>query len=284
MKGLEFFRDVSIGQYLAGTSYVHRVRPTTKYLWLLSLMASSIASSSVAGALLPFASSLAICAAARIRPSFLLRGLKPLVSLLAFVAVLQVLFPWPGDASPALLAIGPVSLTAMKARIVLMMCARTVSLMTVVGLFTSVTSEGESVHGIEDMLAPLERMGRRAALYAHRLALAVGIALRFVPIIVDELESIAKAQASRGADFGSGRGGPIAKARAYLPLFVPVTVRALERAELLAEAMAARGYSGEGRTRLASYPRQRGELLAAIGALAPAAATLILDSLSRNAQ
>ena len=73
-----------------------------------------------------------------------------------------------------------------------------------------------------------------------------------MPIIVGELEAIAKAQASRGADFGSGRGGPIAKARAYLPLFVPVTVRALERAELLAEAMEARGYTGEGRTRLAS--------------------------------
>jgi energy-coupling factor transport system permease protein len=98
-----------------------------------------------------------------------------------------------------------------------------------------------------------------------------------VPILAGELESIAKAQASRGANFGSGRGGPIAKARAYLPLFVPVTIRALERAEILAEAMEARGYAEEGRTRLASYPRQKGESLVKLAALAACAASFIID-------
>jgi len=141
-----------------------------------------------------------------------------------------------------------------------------------------VTSEGETVHGIEDSLAPLSRLG----LHPQRLALAVGIALRFVPILAGELESIAKAQASRGADFGSGRGGPIAKARAYLPLFVPVTVRALERAEALAEAMEARGYVDVGRTRLASYPRRRGEGLARIAALLVCVAAFFVDYLFRH--
>jgi energy-coupling factor transport system permease protein len=102
-----------------------------------------------------------------------------------------------------------------------------------------------------------------------------------VPILVGELESIAKAQASRGADFGSGRGGPIAKARAYLPLFVPVTIRALERAELLAEAMEARGYTGEGRTRLASYPEQKGEALARLAAFAACGSSFVLDYIFR---
>ena len=102
-----------------------------------------------------------------------------------------------------------------------------------------------------------------------------------MPIIVGELEAIAKAQASRGADFGAGRGGPIAKARAYLPLFVPVTVRALERAELLAEAMESRGYTGVERTRLACYPKQRGEALAALAAIVVCAASFALDYLFR---
>ena len=282
MRGIEFFRNVSIGQYWPGTSYVHRLTPATKYLWLLVLMVTGVASSSYAGALVPLAVALAVGAAARIRLGFLLRGIKPLVPLLAIIALLQALFPWPGDRSQLLLSVGPVAFTTYKARLVLMMFARTLSLMTVIGLFTSVTSEGESVHGIEDILAPFERLGRAAARSAHRLALAVGIALRFVPVIVGELESIAKAQASRGADFGSGRGGPIAKARAYLPLFVPVTIRALERAELLAEAMEARGYTGEGRTRLASYPKQRGEGLARWAAIAVCAASFLLEYLSRN--
>ena len=282
MRGIEYFRNVSIGQYRAGNSIIHRLTPTTKYLWLLALMIASIASSSYAGALIPLAVALSIGAAAGIGPGFLLRGVKPLIPLLSVAAILQSLFTWPGDESTALLSYGPLVFTAFKARLVLMMFARTLSLMTVIGLFTSVTSEGESVHGIEDLFAPLGRLSGAIARSAHRLALAVGIALRFVPAIVGELEAIAKAQASRGADFGSGRGGPISKARAYLPLFVPVTVRALERAELLAEAMEARGYTGEGRTRLASYPKQRGEGLARLAAIAVCAASFALDYISRS--
>ena len=278
MRGIEFFRNVSIGQYRPGSSYIHSLRPATKYLWLLALMAAGIACSSWAGVLLPLAAALAIGAAAGISPGFLLRGVKPLLPLLLFTALLQTLFSWPGDNSAVLLALGPVSLTALELRLVLMMGLRTLCLMTVVALFTSVTSEGETVHGIEDSLAPLSRLG----LHPQRLALAVGIALRFVPILAGELESIAKAQASRGADFGSGRGGPIAKARAYLPLFVPVTVRALERAEALAEAMEARGYVDVGRTRLASYPRRRGEGLARIAALLVCVAAFFVDYLFRH--
>lgn len=278
MRGIEFFRNVSIGQYRPGTSYAHRLTPATKYLWLLALMAAGIASSSYAGALLPLALALAIGGAAGIRPDFLLRGAKPLLPFLALTALLQALFSWAGDESRVLAALGPISLTAKEARLVLMTFARTLSLMTVVGLFTSMTSEGETVHGIEDILAPLERLG----LPSRRLALAVGIALRFVPIIAGELETIAKAQASRGADFGSGKGGPLAKARAYLPLFVPVTIRSLERAELLAEAMESRGYAEEGRTRLASYPMQKGEALARLAALAACAASFALDYLAKG--
>ncbi len=277
MKGIEFFRNVSIGQYWPGSSYVHRLTPATKYLWLVALMVAGIAATSYTAALLPLAVALAIGATAKIRPGFLLRGIKPLIPLLALTALLQALFSWPGDSSAVLVALGPFAFTAREARLVLMTFARTLSLMTVVGLFTSVTSEGETVHGIEDVLAPFAKLG----LHPQRLALAVGIALRFVPIIAGELESIAKAQASRGADFGSGRGGPIAKARAYLPLFVPVTVRALERAELLAEAMEARGYTEEGRTRLVSYPRQRGEGFVRLAAVAACAASFAVDYLIR---
>jgi energy-coupling factor transport system permease protein len=278
MRGIELFRNVSIGQYRPGSSYVHALTPATKYLWLLALMVPGIASSSYAGTALPLFAALAIAVAARIPIGFLLRGVKPLLPLLALSALLQALFAWPGDASPVLAALGPVSLTARELDLVLMTALRTLALMTAIALFTSVTSEGETVHGIEDSLAPLARIGLRP----QRLALAVGIALRFVPMIVGELESIAKAQASRGADFGSGRGGPLAKARAYLPLFVPVAVRALERAELLAEAMEARGWAEVGRTRLASYPEQRGEGLARLAAVPACLASFALDYLFRR--
>jgi len=277
MRGIEFFRNVSIGQYASTGSRVHRFTPATKYLWLLALMAICIAASSFAAQAFALALSLALGAAARLRPGFLLRGTKPLGPLLVLLAVLQFFFATSGDASAVLFALGPFSMTSAEARLSLMAAARTVGLVTAIGLFTSVTSESETMHGIEDLLRPLARLG----LPARRLSLAVGIVFRFIPVIALELESIVKAQASRGADFGSGRGGPIAKARAYLPLFVPVTLRALERAELLAVAMEARGYSEEGVTRYAIYERTRGEGLARLAAAASCAAALIIDILVR---
>jgi energy-coupling factor transport system permease protein len=113
-------------------------------------------------------------------------------------------------------------------------------------------------------LAPLSRIG----FPAHSLALAVAVAFRFIPIVAGELESVVKAQAARGADFGAGRGGPIRKARAYLPLIVPVTIRALERAEMLAEAMEARCYRPKGRSRYVMHASGPFDTAACVGALA----------------
>jgi energy-coupling factor transport system permease protein len=278
VRGIEFFRNVSIGRYLGGDTAVHRQRPATKYLWLLALMVSGIVSSSYAGAALPLAIAMAIGLAAGTGPAFFLRGVKPLLPVLAIVCALQFVFSWPGDDSAVLLSLGPLAATEREARLAALTVIRTLSLMTVVGLFTAVTSEGESVHGLEDILGPLKAIGLRP----QRLALAVGIALRFVPILALEMEAIAKAQASRGADFGSGRGGPVAKARAYLPLFVPVSVRALERAEALAEAMEARGYTDAGRTRLACYPKPKGEAIVRIAAIAACAASFALDYIAQR--
>lgn len=263
MRGIEFFRNVSVGQYVAGNSRVHALTPATKYLWLLSLMTAGIAGSSLAAQALLLVATLLIGAAARLRPSFLLRSAKPLLPLIVFIAALQFVFGSPGDESSVILRVGPVSFTAYEARLVVMMAARTIALVAVIGLFTSVTSESQSMHGLEDLLSPLARLG----LPARRASLAAGIVFRFIPIVALELESIVKAQASRGADFGSGRGGPIAKARAYLPLFVPVTVRALERAERMAIAMDARCYSESSATRYVHYEMARGEVALRLAAV-----------------
>ncbi len=274
MRDLEFFRNVSIGQYVDSGSPVHRMTPATKYLWLVALSAPAVASLGYAGALLPLLSALCAAVAAGVRPSFLLRGLKPILPLFLVVAVMQFIFGWPGDRSAVLFRLGPFSATAREAHIVLMAVARTVSLVVIVGLFTSTTTEGEAAHGIEDFLAPLARLG----FPAHAFALAATTALRFIPIVAGELESIVKAQAARGADFGSGKGGVVAKARAYLPLFVPVMIRALERAEALAEAMEARCYTGRGRTRFVVYELQRGEWVARLAAVFLCVAIFVLDS------
>ncbi|HAE20990.1 MAG TPA: hypothetical protein DCG47_01520 [Spirochaetaceae bacterium] len=144
-------------------------------------------------------------------------------------------------------------------------------MMLSLGLFTSVITEGDTARGIEDLLAPLSYVG----FPAHALALAVAVAFRFIPIVAGELESVVKAQAARGSDFGAGKGGPIRKARAYLPLIVPVTIRALERAEMLAEAMEARCYRPKGRSRYVVHASGTLDTVARLGAIAYCAVLLI---------
>lgn len=254
MRGIEFFRNVSIGQYFAGDTPVHRLTPATKYLWLFALMIPGC-TAGIAGVALVFAVALAVGALAGIKPGFLLRGVKPALPFFFLAALLQFIFGFAGDGSGILFALGPFKMTAHRAMALGLAVARTIALMVVLGVFTSVTSEGEVAHGVEDFLAPLARVG----VSAYRLSMVVTATFRFIPIIAMELEAIVKAQASRGANFGSGKGGPLSKVRDYFPLVVPVTVRALERAEVLAEAMEARCYPGVARTRLASYEGIRGE-------------------------
>jgi len=255
VKDLEFFRNATLGQYVDSPSRVHAFAPLTKYLGLLALAAPALASRTAYAALAVMALGLLVALAAGVRPAFLLRGLKPALPALALIMALQILLSWPGDASAALLRLGPIDVTVAELANSARIAARLAALMVTLGLFTATASESQIVHGIEDILAPLSRLG----IPAHRLALVVGIAFRFIPILAGEAELIVKAQASRGADFGSGTRNPFRRVKAWLPVLVPLMLRALERSESLVEAMEARGYSGGLRSRLASYPAGRGE-------------------------
>jgi energy-coupling factor transport system permease protein len=273
MPGLEFFRNLSIGQYVDRHSPVHALRPATKYLGLFLLFALALAAPGVPGILILACLALGIAALARIPALFLLGGILPALPLFGIAAILQLVFAWPGDDSAVLVRLWILSVTARELATAALVILRSSSLILVIGLFTSVTPESQIAHGIEDFLAPLRRFGLRP----QRIALAATTAFRFVPIIAGEIEDIVKAQSSRGADFGTGRGGIIAKARAYLPLFVPVTVRALERAQSLALAMEARLYTETGRSRYRGYRKVPGENVARAGLAAFVALALALD-------
>ncbi|MBN1520647.1 MAG: energy-coupling factor transporter transmembrane protein EcfT [Spirochaetales bacterium] len=275
MKNLEFFRRVSIGQYLDADSPVHRLTPATKYLWLFALiLPASMARSSLA-IILVAAACLAAAKLARVHLRYLLRGFGPVLPLVLLTAVLQFVFGWRDDGSLVLADLGPISVTMREVLSVLGMAARFLAIMMALGLFTATTTEGDSARGIEDLMQPLARLG----IPAHGLALAVAVAFRFIPIVAGELEAVVKAQAARGADFGAGRGGIVRKVRAYLPLVVPVTVRALERAEALAEAMDARCYRSKGRTRFVVTVGGRGEALLRLSAIVFGAGVMVLSGM-----
>src|SRR3712207_3457239 len=126
----------------------------------------------------------------------------------------------------------------------LFLALRILLLVSVAALLTATTAPVALADGIEDLLSPLKRL----RFPVHEVAMMMTIALRFIPTLHEETQKITKAQAARGADFSEG--GPIGRARAMLPVLVPLTVGAFRRADELAEEMESRGYrGGEGRTR-----------------------------------
>lgn len=263
MKGIEFFRNVSIGRYVDVDSPVHRLTPVAKYLWLLAIIIPVSVSGSTAVVLASSVVALACTLAASVRVGFLLRGFVPVLPLFGIAAVFQAIFSWPGDTSAVLVALGPVSLSLRELLAIASMALRFVAMMLAIGLFTSVTTEGDTARGVEDLFAPLAGLG----FPARGFALTIAVAFRFIPIVAGEFESVVKAQAARGADFGAGARGPIRKARAYVPLLVPVTIRALERAEALGEAMEARCYGVGPATRFVRSVGGTVDTLARIGAI-----------------
>lgn len=270
MKGIEFFRNVSIGRYIDVDSPVHRLTPVAKYLWLLAILVPVSVSASTTVVIASSVVAIVCTMLSRVRLGFLLRGFVPVLPLFGIAAVFQAVFSWPGDTSPLVLAIGPVSLSLRELLAIVSMALRFVAMMLALGLFTSVTTEGDTARGVEDLFAPLARLG----FPARGFALTIAVAFRFIPIVAGEFESVVKAQAARGADFGSGARGPIRKARAYLPLIVPVTIRALERAEALGEAMEARCYGVGPATRYVRSVGSRADTVARILAVVYAAAAL----------
>jgi energy-coupling factor transport system permease protein len=270
MKGIEFFRNVSIGRYVDVDSPVHRLTPVAKYLWLMAIIIPVSVSSSTTAVLACSIIALACTVLARVRLGFLLRGFVPVLPLFGIAAVFQAMLSWPGDTSAVLVAIGPVSLSLRELLAIASMALRFVAMMLAIGLFTSVTTEGDTARGVEDLFAPLSLLG----FPARGFALTIAVAFKFIPIVAGEFESVVKAQAARGADFGSGARGPIRKARAYLPLIVPVTIRALERAEALGEAMEARCYGVGPATRYVRSVGGTADTMACIGAVMFAVAAL----------
>lgn len=258
VEGTEFLRDVTLGQYLPGTSITHRLDPRAKLVALVLLVwAITTATTYVAGAVLVL-TMLALIVVSELPVGYVLRGIRPILPVLAIFLVFQLLFAGNYDpsGSPVLWTWSapepwPLRFTITEAslRLSIVSVARLVSLLIVTSVLTFTTTTTGLTHGLESLLSPL----RRVKVPAHELAMMLAIALRFVPTLAEELERIIKAQASRGADFGRpGRLGFIRRARMLIPIVVPLFIGVFRRAEDLVLAMEARCYvAGGGRTRLA---------------------------------
>ncbi|MGE5137934.1 MAG: energy-coupling factor transporter transmembrane component T family protein [Rudaea sp.] len=275
MDEFEFLHDITVGQYLALDSWIHRLDPRAKLVAFVALIVAITFTGTYLGNLVLLAVVLLLVTLARIPVGYALSGLRPAIPFILLLALFQILFPPPGsENSPVLFRLGVVAITAEGLRLVVVSMVRLVEFILLVSLLTFTTTTTELAHGQEKMLAPLQWLG----LPVHEFVLTMTIALRFVPIIAEETERLVKAQVSRGADFGSGsRLRFIQQTRKMIPLLVPLFLAALQRAEELTLAMEARGYlGGKGRTRLIELHARPADFVAVIAACAFAALMLIV--------
>ncbi len=235
-------KDITLGQYFPGNSFVHRLDPRTKLIFLIVyIVALFTASNWISyGVMLAF---LAVTIAVSTIPlKSIVRGMKPLVVVLIFTGVLNIFFT-VGETK--LLSFWGITITLEGIIRAVFMTSRILMLITGTFLLTYTTSPIALTDGLESLLNPLKKIG----LPVHEMAMMMCIALRFIPTLIEETDKIMAAQKARGADFENG--SLLQRAKALIPVLVPLFISAFRRADELATAMECRCYQGgEGRTKM----------------------------------
>ena len=235
-------KDITLGQYFPGSSIIHRLDPRTKLLMLvLYIVALFLAVSWVSYALL-FAFLVAVILVSQIPVKNIVSGMKPLVVILIFTAVLNIFFT---DGETILVEFWVITITLEGLVRAFFMMIRILMLITCTFLLTYTTSPIALTDGLESLLNPLKKI----KVPVHELAMMMCIALRFIPTLIEETDKIMSAQKARGADFENGK--LMDRVRALVPILVPLFISAFRRADELATAMECRCYhGGEGRTKM----------------------------------
>ncbi|MFQ6058958.1 MAG: energy-coupling factor transporter transmembrane component T family protein [Anaerolineae bacterium] len=223
-----------IGGYVPGDSILHRLDPRIKMGASLALMMVPFAINTWQGYGILSGFLILLAALSRISPRAFLRTLRTVLWIGVFMFFMY-LFTTPGT---PIVAFGGLAVTWEGVAAGAVLAYRLCLLVIVASLLTLTTSPIQLAHGLESVLGPLAR----ARLPVQELAMIMTITLRFVPTLFEEIEGIARAQTARGADFHSG--GPIRRARSLIPVFVPIFVSAVRRADELAMAMDARCFRG----------------------------------------
>ena len=234
-------KDITLGQYFPGDTVVHRLDPRTKLITTVLYIVALFCAEGVVGYGVVALSLLLAVKLSRVRFKALVRGLKPVLFIIVFTAVLNLFFT-PGT---PVFEWGILSVTREGVVMALSMMARITLLIMGTFLLTYTTSPIALTDAMETLLNPLKKL----RVPVHEFAMMMSIALRFIPTLIEETDKIMSAQKARGADFESGN--LLQRAKALIPLLVPLFVSAFRRADELAMAMECRCYhGGEGRTKL----------------------------------
>lgn len=224
---------LGLGQYVDGSSPLHRVSPTVKVAAIVLLMCSTFLVTTPGQMLLASAMVCCLCLAAGSTPWRVLRSCLPVAVGLWLISALNLFVTRSG---PVVWQAGPLSVTADGAATALLYCVRLTVLLMTAGCLLLTTTPTELSGAFGTLLSPLKRLG----VPVDQVALVLALALRFVPLLAEETESVLLAQEARGASFSTG--GPLRRAAALPSLVVPVFAGAIRHAHNLSRALEARGY------------------------------------------
>lgn len=235
-------KDITIGQYIPGESFVHKLDPRLKILISLLFIVDLFLVNNFIGYLFVIIFILTTILIANLSFKYIYNGIKPILILLIITAILNIFMT---TGKELIFHFGFINIYKEGLLIAAFMIIRLVFLIMGTSILTLTTSPIELTDGIESLLKPFKRIG----VPAHELAMMMTIALRFIPTLMDETDKIMKAQMARGADFESGN--LISRAKSLIPILVPLFISSFRRADELAMAMESRCYKGgEGRTRM----------------------------------
>ena len=234
-------RDITIGQYYPADSILHRLDPRVKFIGTFLFLISLFVADGIWGYVLATVFLVAIVGLSKVPVKFMLKGLKPLCLILIITLAFN-LFLVPGE---VIWEFGFLKLTYEGIRQAVKIGIRLIYLVIGSSVMTLTTTPNQLTDGLERILNPLKKI----KVPVHEISMMMSIALRFIPILMEETDKIMNAQLARGADFESGN--LIQKAKSLIPLLVPLFISAFRRADDLAMAMEARCYhGGENRTQM----------------------------------
>ena len=235
-------KDITLGQYFPGNSVVHRLDPRTKLIALIVYIVALFSAGNWLSYTMVFVFLSGTVVISEIPVKAIVRGMKPLVMILVFTGILNLLFT---AGETVLVQFWRITITLEGVTMAIFMVIRILMLISATFLLTYTTSPISLTDGLESLLSPLKKLH----LPIHELAMMMCIALRFIPTLIEETDKIISAQKARGADFENG--SLLQRVKALVPILVPLFISAFRRADELATAMECRCYQGgDGRTKM----------------------------------
>ena len=247
-------KDITLGQYFPGNSPIHRLDPRAKLIILVMYIVALFVASSWVSYAVVLAFLLITIKISTIPPKSIFRGMKPVVFILLFTGILNLFY---SDGGTVLVRLGSLTITTEGVKRAIFMMGRILMLISGTFLLTYTTSPISLTDGLESLMNPLKKI----RVPVHELSMMMCIALRFIPTLIEETDKIMSAQKARGADFENGN--ILDRAKALIPVLVPLFISAFRRADELATAMECRCYQGgEGRTKMKLLRYSRADLYA----------------------